>query len=205
MKRTDLSKYDEAAAIAIAMEVLGMGVIVAYPTETFYALGAIASSDEALSKLFALKGRGNDKAASLIIGSASSAEQLVSDVSPLARKLMHSHWPGPLTLVLNAAPGLSAYITRNDTVALRVPGDSFALRLARASGFPITATSANPAGKPPADNAQAVEDYFGQSVNLLIDGGDTPGGKPSTIVDATGETPRVIRQGALSINEQALK
>jgi len=203
MKRIDLSKYDEATAISIAIEVLGMGGIVAYPTETFYALGAMASSEDALAKLFALKGRGADKAASLIVSSACEAEKLAPDVSPLARKLMSAHWPGPITLVLKAAPGLSAYLIKDGTVALRVPGDSFALRLARAAGFPITATSANPSGKTPADNAQAIEDYFGQSVNLLIDGGKAPGGMPSTIVDATGDAPRVIRQGALSITHEA--
>jgi len=201
MKRIDLQKYDEAAAIAVALEVLRMGGIVAYPTETFYALGAMASSEEALSKLFSLKERGAEKAASLIIGTPSDADRLAAEVTPLAKKLMAAYWPGPLTLVLRAAEGLSSYITKEDTVALRVPGDSFALRLARAAGFPITATSANPAGEPPSVTADEVERYFKDSVNLLIDGGPAPGGEPSTIVDATSDTPRVLRQGELKVSE----
>lgn len=207
MKRIDLNKFNEATAIAVAIEVLSMGGIVAYPTETFYALGAKADSEEALSRLFALKGRESGKAASLIVGSSGDAEKLALHVSPLARKLMDAYWPGPLTLVLNATPGLSAYITKDDTIALRVPGESFALRLARAAGFPITATSANPAGAPPAETADAVQEYLGQSINLLIDGGRTPGVEPSTIVDATVDanvnTLRVLRQGALRIPEEA--
>ena len=200
MKRIDLSRYDEAHAIAVALEVMRMGGIVAYPTETFYGLGAMASSEEALEKLFSLKERGIEKAASLIIGTPSDADRLAAEVTPVAKKLMAAHWPGPLTLVLRAAEGLSDYITKDGTVALRVPGDSFALRLARAAGFPITATSANPAGEPPAVTADHVEKYFGQSVNLVIDGGPAPGGEPTTIIDATGETPRVLRQGALKVS-----
>jgi L-threonylcarbamoyladenylate synthase len=200
MKRIDLRRHDEANAIAVALEVLRMGGIVAFPTETFYGLGAMAGSEEALSKLFALKDRSTDKAASLIVGTEEEAQRLAADIPPLAQKLMAAHWPGPLTLVLRAAEGLSGYITKEGTVALRVPGDSFALHLARAAGFPITATSANPAGEPPAETADDVESYFGDSVNLLIDGGRAPGGKPSTIVDATGSVPRVLRQGVLNVS-----
>jgi len=200
MKRIDLKRYKETQAISVALEVLRQGGIVAYPTETFYALGVMADSDEALGKLFSLKGREPDKAASLIVGSEEQARKLAGDTGPLAGRLMKAHWPGPLTLVLRAAEGLSPFVTRDATVALRVPGDSFALRLVIAAGFPITATSANPAGEPPAVTADDVERYFPDDVNLLIDGGAAPGGMPSTIVDATGQEPRVLRQGAVRLS-----
>ncbi len=112
---------------------------------------------------------------------------------------MRRHWPGPLTIVLRAASGLLKRISRDGTVAVRVPGDSFALRLVREAGFAITATSANPAGQAPAAEADQVEAFFPEGLNLLVDGGRTPGGTPTTIVDTTGEAPRVLRQGALRL------
>lgn len=201
MKRIDLKRHDEAAAIVIAIEVLNMGGIVAYPTETFYALGAKADSAEAIENIFSLKGRGPEKSVSLIVGDEDGARALASEVTPAAEGLMRRHWPGPLTLVLRAAQGLLKRVAKDGTVAIRIPGDSFALRLAREAGFAITATSANPAGQAPAMEAHQVEAYFPEGLNLLIDGGQTPGGTPTTIADATGDAPRVLRQGNLRVED----
>lgn len=199
MRRITLDTTPEAEAIAEALAVLREGGVIAYPTETFYALGALLDEDSAIERIFRLKGRSPDKAISLIAGSPEDMEDIVADIPPVADDLMDEHWPGPLTLVFPAAGGLSPRLTQAGTIAVRVPGDSFALRLVKAAGVPITATSANPAGNPPADSADTVAEYFNSDLDLLIDSGLTKGGLPSTIVDVTVERPRVLRAGAVRI------
>lgn len=194
-------------AVTRAIEILNSGGLVAYPTETFYAIGARFDNEATLDRLYELKGRSNEKAISLIIGSADDVSELTDEPSSKAQELMKAHWPGPLTLVLPANDMIGGHITQLGTIALRVPGESFALTLARAAGFAITATSANQAGSPPADTAQAVTEYFNSinnSIDLLIDGGKSPGGRPSTIVDVTGSQARVLRAGALKLSSDEL-
>lgn len=199
MKLIDLSKTPEKNALHVAAEVMRMGGIVAYPTETFYALGAKFDDTEAIERICELKGRSADKAISIIASDDRMVMTLASDISEEAQALMDSHWPGPLTMVLPAQEGLPQRVTQCGTIAVRVPGDSFALRLVSMTGFAITATSANPAKMPPADTAQGVIDYFGDEISLVIDGGTTPGGLPSTIVDLTRDKARVLRAGAVNI------
>ncbi len=127
---------------------------------------------------------------------------IASCITVSAEKLAEKFWPGPLTLLLPAKPDISEFITaKTGKIAVRIPGESFALDLARSLGFPITATSANISGMPPADNADDVIRYFGDALDLIIDCGKTPGGKPSTIVDASGEKIRFLRAGAVSIED----
>ena len=124
---------------------------------------------------------------------------LTESVPPHAKTLMDAFWPGPLTILLNARAYLSEYLTAGThKIAVRIPGRSFALLLAMESGFPITATSANPSGLPPSGNVGTVLHYFGDLLDLAIDGGETPGGLPSTIVDAAGEGAHIIREGAIT-------
>jgi L-threonylcarbamoyladenylate synthase len=199
MRVLDARGSAEARAIAEAVAVLRAGGIVAYPTETFYALGAKYDSPDALARLYRLKGRAEDKPASLIVGGVEDISEVARDISPQARGLMRMYWPGALTLVLAAREGLQPYLTAHGTVAVRVPGESFALRLAREAGFPITATSANPAGMPPPADAPSVARYFPDGIEVLVDGGPTPGGEPSTIAVVTGSCVRVVREGAVKV------
>ena len=135
----------------------------------------------------------------LIIGSIEQLSLLTGHIGGPAYELIKKFWPGPLTIVFFAQQGLDEYIVSENKVAARIPGGSFALRLARAAGFPITATSANISDKPPAETALRVADYFDQDIALTIDGGSTKGGLPSTIVDATGDEIRILRKGAVDI------
>jgi L-threonylcarbamoyladenylate synthase len=196
-------KAGDKVALDAAVETLGGGGVVSFPTETFYGLGVRFDMESALERLFALKGRSAEKAVSLIIGELEVLLELAAPgaVTPLAERLMRRHWPGPLTLVFRAREGLPPYLTLNGTVAVRVPGESFALRLARKVGFPITATSANPAGMPPPGDAETVREYFRERIDLLIDGGKTDGETPSTIADVTGDEIRIIREGAVALDE----
>ncbi len=204
MKILSVSGHGERDVIRAAIDILLSGGIVAYPTETFYAIGAKFDVPDALRRVCELKERPRDKALPLIIGDASLLPSLCPRVSDAADRLAETFWPGPVTLVVPAREGLSDYLTAGTgTVAVRVPGDSLALRLARAARFPITSTSANISGRPPADDAETVTRYFDRRLDLVIDGGRTPGGLPSTIVDVTGERPKLLREGAVRWDNMA--
>jgi L-threonylcarbamoyladenylate synthase len=192
-------KTDADEAVKRSADALMRGCIIAYPTETFYGLGVKYDHAAALERLSVLKKRPQDKAMPLIIGDRKLLPLIATAVSPAAERLMDLFWPGPLTLILPARDTLSRHITADTgAVAVRIPGRSFALRLARTLDFPVTATSANISSQPPADSAEAVSGYFGDSIDIIIDCGKTPGTLPSTIVDATGNRPVIVRNGMLS-------
>lgn len=186
-----------------AVHILQAGGIVAYPTETFYALGVKFDMQDSLRKLYELKKRPHEKAMPLIIGDKGLLSALVSDewlanIPPAARLLMARFWPGPLTLLLPAREGLSEYLTANTgLIGVRIPGESFALQLAQKAGFPITATSANISALPPADHADMVRGYFGAGIDLLIDHGQAPGSLPSTIVEVSEGAIKLVRKGVI--------
>lgn len=205
MEILELKRNNLYELIDKSVTILNEGGIVAYPTETFYGLGVRFDRTESLKRLYELKKRPLEKAMSLIIGDLSQLNFLVDnrwlkELPIEVKRLMELYWPGPLTLLMPAQAGLSEFlIGENRTVAVRMPGESFALYLVRKAGFPITATSANISGMPPADDAEKVIEYFDYSLDILIDGGKTPGGLPSTIVDVTGARIKVARKGAIKM------
>jgi L-threonylcarbamoyladenylate synthase len=189
-------------ALAEACRTLERGGAVAFPTETFYGLAVRYDDVAALRRLYELKHRLKDKAMPLIAGDRKTLGLVALPLTPTAEKLAQSFWPGPLTILTAATEGLSDFLTGGTgNVAVRIPGESFALRLALLLGTPITATSANISGQPPADTPDKVIEYFGEGLDLLVDGGKTPGGKPSTIVAVAGEKVRIVREGAISREE----
>ncbi len=180
------------------VDVLENGGIVVYPTETFYGLGVKFDIEDSLKKLYNIKQRPEEKATPLIIGNKGLLSVVAASINDMALLLMDRFWPGPLTLIFQAKENLSEYITADThKVAVRIPGESFALYLAKAANFPITATSANPSGLPPAKDAKTAKRYFGDKVDLIIDGGHTSGGLPSTIVDVTKNEIKIIREGII--------
>ncbi|MDQ7786868.1 MAG: L-threonylcarbamoyladenylate synthase [Thermodesulfovibrionales bacterium] len=185
-------------ALVSAIRILEKGGIIAYPTETFYALGVKFDLPGSLQNLYEIKKRPREKALPLIIGDRRMIGLVAAPVSKKTLSLMDRFWPGPLTLLLTAKENLSEYLTAGThTVAVRIPGRSFALDLAQAVDFPITATSANISGMPPAQDAATVVRYFGDTIDLVVDGGKTPGGNPSTIADVTGKDFQILREGAI--------
>ena len=187
--------------ITEACGILRKGGIIAYPTESFYALGVLAMDEKAVKRLYELKGRPPEKPLPLIVGDMDVLMSVVKDIPDQASELMDRYWPGPLTLVLEAREGVSLLLTGGTgKIAVRIPGDSAALYLARALRLPITATSANPSAKPPAETAGEVIDYFGERVDLIIDAGRSLGGKPSTIVDVTVVPQQILREGRVSLH-----
>jgi L-threonylcarbamoyladenylate synthase len=185
---------DAAAAI------LQGGGLVAFPTESFYGLGADALDPRALTRVFAVKGRPESKPLLVLVDSVKMVEGLVSELPAGARDLMTRHWPGALTLVLKAAVDLPDKLTAGTgTVGVRMPGHPVALALVRATGLAVTAPSANPSGAEPPTTALDVRRYFEDAVDLILDGGTTAGGAGSTIADCTVWPPRILRQGPVTI------
>jgi L-threonylcarbamoyladenylate synthase len=188
----------DTEVIAAAGRVLSSGGIVAYPTDTLYGLGVDPRNAAAVQALFGLKGRAGVLALPLVAGSVAQAEAL-GVFTPLARRIASRFWPGPLTLVVAASAPLAPGVAAADgSIAVRVPDQAIARALATAFGSPITATSANRSGQPPAVTAGEVEAALGDALDLVLDGGAVPGGNPSTIVDASGSAPRLVRAGAVA-------
>jgi L-threonylcarbamoyladenylate synthase len=187
-------------ALSVAATILRSGSLVAFPTESFYGLGANALDSRAVERVFAVKGRSESNPLLVLVDSVTMAERLVSDLPTGARDLMARHWPGALTLVLKAAAHVPNRLTGGTgTIGLRIPAHPLALALVRTAQLAVTAPSANPSGAPPPTSAAAVRAYFDGAVDLIIDGGATAGGAGSTVADCTVWPPRILRQGPVTI------
>jgi L-threonylcarbamoyladenylate synthase len=190
-----------ATEIDRAGALLRGGGVVAYPTETFYGLGALARDAAALERLANAKGRPEGKPLPIVAADAAMAAE-VAVIEGLARLLAERFWPGPLTLVVPARPGLGAPITGGTgTVGIRVPGSEVARALCRAAGGPIVSTSANPAGAPPPASAGALDPGLVARLDGVLDAGPTPGGAPSTVVAVDGDRLTLLRAGAVPFAE----
>ena len=188
----------DLAALRDEAATLERGGLVVFPTETFYGLGAAGLDAHAVRRLLAVKERPDDKPILLLVDSVDMAEAVALEIGPGARALMARHWPGPLTLVLRARGGVPVEVTAGTgTVGLRVSPHPVARGLVRALGGPVTAPSANRSGAPPTTTAAAALEQLEGRVDLVLDGGQTPGGPPSTVLDVTVEPPRVLRAGAV--------
>ena len=193
-------KVDGAAPdmeiIGRAARLLEGGQLVAFPTDTLYGLAADPRRSGAIERLFRVKGRAADAAIPLIAAAVSQVEATAGTLTPLARRLARRFWPGPLTLVIDAAPELDpCLLAGGTTIAIRVPAHAVARALPAVLGYPVTATSANRAGADAPVTAAEVVHALGADVALVLDAGPTPGGQPSTIVDARGDEPLLLRDG----------
>ena len=181
-----------------AVSAIQSGGIVAFPTETFYGLAVDPRSSAAVRKILQVKHRSGDQPIPLIAESRLQVVEHAGTMTPLGERLAAHCWPGPLTLIIAASPKLCAGVTGGTgTVAVRVPDHRVACAIARAVGFPVTSTSANRSGQPPASSADEVAASLGDDLDVLVDAGPTPGGLPSTIVDVTGSEPILVRPGAV--------
>ena len=189
----------EGAALGHAAAVLKHGGVVAFPTETFYGLGAAALDGRAVRRIFELKGRPETKPLLVLADSIEMADT-IAELGDRARSLAARHWPGALTLVVPARAHVPKDVTAGTgTVGVRVSSHPVAQGLVRALGGPLTAPSANPSGLEPATTAAGVLAHFQGAIEMILDGGAAPGGEPSTVLDLTVEPPRVLRQGVVSV------
>jgi len=175
------------------------GRLVVLPTDTVYGIGADAFDAESVRRLLAAKGRGREMPPPVLVSAPTTLDALAVGVPSYARALITELWPGPLTLVCRQQPSLQWDLgdTRG-TVAVRMPDHEVALELLSRTG-PLAVSSANRTGLPAATDADEAERMLGRKVAVIIDGGPTPGSVPSTIVDVTGPTGRVLRLGAVSL------
>lgn len=185
--------------IAEAAAAIERGEIVAYPTETYYGFAVRALDTAALERLFALKGRGENKASALVVADVAMFARLCTEIPAKALTLAKTHWPGPLTLAVPARAGLPPAIVTDGCVAARVSSHALAQALVCAVGEPLTATSANPSGETPVRRPVELAALFPRGGFHVLDGGETPGGAPSTLVRVRGERTEVLRQGPIAI------
>ncbi|MGD0290948.1 MAG: L-threonylcarbamoyladenylate synthase [Candidatus Binataceae bacterium] len=194
------TEADESIAEAIAA--LRAGEVIVYPTETFYGLGADAFAPAALERIFAIKGRDAAKAIALIAHDSAAAFAVAREVPQSARKLARAFWPGPLTLVMPARDGLPAALIGPDGgVGVRVSSHPVARALAQGLGRAITATSANRSGAAPARTIAEARSSLQAAVKIFVEGGTLTGGAPSTIVQCDSTGWRLLRAGAIRIDE----
>ena len=198
MKIIRLDETAKSAALAETLKVIEKGGIAAFPTETFYGLGVRYDRDDVIERLYSLKQRRLSKALPVIVGVPEDLAMVASSWTALDETIMGAFWPGPLTLLLKAKVSLSGLITGGTgNVAVRIPGPSFALEMARSLRMPVTATSGNISGQPPARRASEILHQFESVIDLLVDGGDTPGGMPSTIVRVSDNVVQIVREGVI--------
>ena len=191
-------KAEAPGAILAALAVLRRGGLVAFPTDTVYGVGALAFDASAVERVYAAKGREVAKALPILMADIRSATRVAEPLSAGTRTLANAFWPGPLTLVVRKLASVPGAVSQGNTIGLRVPDHPVALALLRKSG-PLAVTSANPSGGPESLSADVVVSALGGKIDLVLDGGRTPGGRPSTVVDCTVEPPALIREGPVSL------
>ena len=185
-----------------AIEILRQGGVVAFPTDTLYGLGADYASPSTVQRIIDIKGRSGAAGLPLLLSDVDQLSTVAGEVPETVWPLVERFWPGPLTLIVSRSARVSDLVTGGrSTVAVRVPDHPVPLALARGLNRPITGTSANLTGQPPATTAGEVRRQLGKSVDLIIDGGESPLGLPSTILDVTGPVWKIVRTGAVSASE----
>jgi len=192
----------ELLEIGKAVELLKAGKLVAFPTDTVYGVGADVFNDEAVEQIFIAKKREPDKPLQVLIASRSDLRTIARTQSDALDRLASEFWPGGLTIVMQAREDFPRRVRcGRDTIGVRMPANSIALRLIEAFGGPVAATSANVSGLRDPVNAEEVMEYLGGKVHLVIDAGPTPGNVPSTVLDISVHPPVVIRQGKLRFED----
>ena len=198
--KTEMLSAVSPDTIRRALEILRAGGLVAFPTDTVYGVGALAFDDEAVQSIYMAKDRPIEKAIPVLIGDMEDLDKIAIDIPNMAKKLASRFWPGPLTILIPKKPSLPKAVSATAAVGVRVPDHEIARALLRAAG-PMAVTSANVSGQASPTTAEQVFAQLGGRIALIIDGGKTPGGVPSTLVDCTGDEIRVLRQGPITEEE----
>jgi len=189
-----------ATEIQYALEILQSGGIVAFPTDTVYGLGALAFNNTAIEGIYKAKDRPIEKAIPILIADVDDLELVADDVPNMARIFASRFWPGPLTCIVPKRQTLPPAVSATSTVAVRIPDHYDARALLRLAG-PMAVTSANISGQDSPSTALEVYDQLNGRIPLILDGGKTRGGIPSTLVDCIGEKPVILREGPITLAE----
>ena len=195
--KLDPDKPDDNTLDKVISAITAGGTI-AFPTETFYALGVSAYSEEAIKKVYAIKGREQGKPLPLIIEGTSMLKEVASEIPEIAHSLIQEFWPGGLTLIFKASPKVPSILTADtSTIAVRNSSHALARLLVASAHVPLTSTSANLSGNESCSSAAEVEKQLGGLIDIIIDGGTTEGLMPSTMVDLTKTPPQMVREGII--------
>ncbi|MBL8102099.1 MAG: threonylcarbamoyl-AMP synthase [Anaerolineales bacterium] len=187
-----------ASQLQQALTLLQNEGILAFPTDTVYGLGALAFDNAAIESIYIAKDRPIEKAIPILIGDLSHLDQIAINIPDMALRFAARFWPGPLTCVVPKKHTLPSAVSATSTVAVRIPNHPDALALLRAAG-PMAVTSANISGQTSPSTAEEVYTQLNGRIPLILDGGKTPGGVPSTLVDCTGDKPVILREGPISL------
>jgi L-threonylcarbamoyladenylate synthase len=199
METTVLSASDEAS-IQRAIETIKGGEVVAFPTDTIYGVGVDPFNISAIIKLFEAKGRDYNKAIAILVGDIGQVEAVAEKITESARKLIEKFWPGGLTVIVPKLKTVPDLLSANQSIGLRMPDHPICLRLLNEFG-PLATSSANISGKQnPLSSREVIGQLTGR-IPLILDGGDCPGGVPSTVVDCVNDEARILRQGTISVQQ----
>lgn len=200
----EIRDSSDPEAIESAVSLLREGRVIAHPTDTVYGVAADAGNADAVALLYKVKRRPHDKAIPLLLADADDVNRVAAHIPTIAHALAARFWPGGLTMVVPAADWLPGVLTAGgDTVAVRLPDHEVPRELARRLGRPLAATSANISGHPSPVTAGDVVDQLGDRIPFVLDAGPAPGGIASTVIDLTGDRPRILRDGAISRDDLA--
>jgi L-threonylcarbamoyladenylate synthase len=194
---TEVIPLSDPLALKHAIEILKNGGLVAFPTDTVYGIGALAFDVNAVKRLYEAKARSNELPLPILIAGSYQLDLVTKNLTNVARILAQKFWPGPITLIVERHPALPPDMSGTSTVGVRVPDHKFAIQLFTEVG-PLAVTSANLSGHPSTVTPDDVISNLNGRIDLLVDGGPTPGKVPSTVVDCTGETPLILRKGPLT-------
>ena len=179
--------------------VIARGGVIAFRTDTFYGLGADPFNREAVQRIKQLKGGEDTKPILIIVSGREVVSRFITEPTANFNLLARTFWPGPLTLIGEASPNVPEEITAGtETIGVRLPADEKVIALIQACGDALTATSANPSTQEPATSAQQVFSYFGDAIDLIVDGGEATTDQPSTVVDVSKAEPKLIREGVIA-------
>ena len=198
--KTEILNADHPVIFRHAVDILKHGGTVVFPTDTVYGLAALPFNEDFVERLYVVKGRNSARAIAVLIGDVSELENVSVSPSKLAKQLAEQFWPGPLTLVVPRHPNLPEVLAPLPTVGVRVPDHPVALSLLGISG-PLAVTSANRSGRENTRSAQEAFEQLRGRVDLIIDGGRSPGGVPSTVVDCTTPDLKILRPGPISYED----
>ncbi|HKI53878.1 MAG TPA: L-threonylcarbamoyladenylate synthase [Anaerolineales bacterium] len=198
--KTEIISSNSPDAKAQVLSVLRSGGLVAFPTDTVYGLGCLAFDGKAVESIYAAKDRPVEKAIPILVGEIMDTEKIVTEFPPVPRILALRFWPGPLTCILPKKPTLPEAVSATSTIGVRIPDDVTARVLLRHAG-PMAVTSANISGQPSPSTAEEVFEQLNGRIPLIIDGGRTPGGVPSTVIDCLSDEIKILREGPISADD----
>lgn len=198
--KTEILAINDPQALATAIDILTSGGMVAFPTDTVYGLGALAFDEQAVSRISDVKGRGTGKAIPVFVSDISQLSSVAAGIGSNCQKLAYRFWPGPLTIILPRHATIPDAVTPLSTVGVRIPNFPPTLELLKLTG-PLAVTSANMSERSSSSTARGVLAQLDGKIPLILDGGVTPGGIPSTVVDCSGKSPVIVREGPISLEQ----